>query len=142
MLNLRLLCTAIVDVAPPLAVGKTPGGIRSIGEFRSVTVKGERMNASLAGAAAADWILINGRVGDVDVRMTLRTDDDALIFVTYKGKLDLARAGGPVVTVAPRFETGDERYAWLNDIQAIGRGTLGAGPEGGSLINYEFYEIL
>ena len=142
MLNTKLLCTAVVEVAAPMAVGKTLGGIRSIGEFRAVTVAGERINATLAGPAAADWILVKGRVGDVDVRMTLRTSDDALIFVSYKGKLDLARPGGPVVTAAPTFETGDERYAWLNDIQAIARGTLGPGPDGGSTINYEFYEVL
>lgn len=142
MLDLKPLCIAIVDVAPSLSVGQTPGGMRAVGAFRSVTVSGERMNATLASPAGADWILVKGRVGDVDVRMTLRTDDDALIHVQYRGKLDLARPGGPVVTVAPTFETGDERYAWLNDIQAIGRGTLGAGEGGGSIISYEFYEVL
>lgn len=142
MLNTKLLCTVDVDVAPPLSVGQTPGGLRSIGEFRAVTVTGDRLNATLAGAAGADWILIKGRVGDVDVRLTLRTDDDAIVYVHYKGKLDLAREGGPVVTVAPTFETGDARYAWLNDIQAIGRGTLGPGTDGGTTIKYAFYEIL
>ncbi|HEX7857717.1 MAG TPA: DUF3237 domain-containing protein [Sphingobium sp.] len=142
MLDLKLLCTVDVEVAPPLAVGKTPGGNRSISELRSVIVTSERVNARLAGAAAADWILVKGKVGDVDVRMTVRTDDDALIYVTYTGKLDLARAGGPVVTVAPTFETGDERYAWLNDIQAIGRGILTVGAGGSARIDYTFYEVL
>ena len=26
--------------------------------------------------------------------------------------------------IAPRFETGDERYAWLNGVQAVGKGEL------------------
>jgi hypothetical protein len=39
--------------------------------------------------------------------------------------------------VAPVFETGDERYAWLNRIQAIGRGIL---YEDISL-HYEWYEV-
>ncbi|HEX7819678.1 MAG TPA: DUF3237 domain-containing protein [Sphingobium sp.] len=142
MLNLKPLCTVVVDVAVPLAVGKTPGGNRSISDVKSVTVTGERVNATLAAAAAADWILVRGKIGDVDVRMTVRTDDDALIYVTYTGKLDLGREGGPVVTVAPTFETGDERYAWLNAIQAIGRGTLAIGAGGSASINYEFYEVL
>lgn len=141
MLDLKPLCTVIVDVAPPLVVGAVPGGDRSIGEFKAATVIGERINATLAGPAGADWILRNGRVGKIDVRMTLKTDDGALIYVSYGGRLLLAHRDGPVAVVAPTFETGDERYAWLNDIQAIGRGTLTAGPEGARL-HYEFYEVL
>lgn len=140
MIELKPLCTAIVDVDPPIAVGKTPAGIRSIGELKAVTVTGERMKASLHGTAAADWILLNGRVGDIDVRMTLKTDDGAFVFVHYTGKLDLAREGGPVAIVCPRFETGDERYAWLNDVQAIGRATFGPGENGQTRLTYEFYE--
>jgi hypothetical protein len=38
--------------------------------------------------------------------------------------------------VAPTFETGDERYAWLNSIQAVGKGTLD-----GSAVHYDWYEV-
>jgi hypothetical protein len=37
---------------------------------------------------------------------------------------------------APLFETGDERYAWLNSIQAVGIGTAGA--EG---VDYDIYAL-
>lgn len=141
MLNLKPLCTAIVDVAPPLAVGATPWGNRAVGEIRAVTISGDRMTGKLEGAAAADWISVGGAVGIIDVRMTVRTDDGALILVTYGGRLDLARPGGPVATVAPTFATGDERYAWLNAVQAIGRGALTADASG-SRLSYEFYEVL
>ncbi|MBV1686143.1 DUF3237 domain-containing protein [Novosphingobium sp. G106] len=141
MIELIPLCTAIIDVAPPLAVGAGPAGVRSISDIRSVRVEGDRMRASLAGAAAADWMVLNGVVGIIDVRMTLRTDDDALIFVQYGGRLDLAnRADGLFAHVAPVFETGDERYAWLNAIQAIGKGRLVTGPDG-TRIEYEFCEV-
>ena len=30
-------------------------------------------------------------------------------------------------STAPQFETGDERYGWLNDIQAVGIGTFRRG---------------
>lgn len=99
------------------------------------------MRASLAGVAAADWMVLNGAVGIIDVRMTLRTDDDALIFVRYGGRLNLAnRAGGLFAHVAPVFETGDERYAWLNAVQAIGKGQLVTGTDG-TRITYEFCEV-
>ena len=67
MIELVPLFTAVVDVAPPLAVS----GGRSVGDLRSVTVQGERMTASLAGTAAADWMEVKGTVGSIDVRMTL-----------------------------------------------------------------------
>jgi hypothetical protein len=41
------------------------------------------------------------------------------------------------IYVTPRFETGDERYAWLNRIQAVGKGTV---HEDLSL-DYEWHEI-
>jgi hypothetical protein len=137
MLELIPLCTAVVDVAPPHSVG----GTRSIGEIRSVRLEGERMRAGLAGAAAADWMAINGAIAAVDVRMTLLTDDGALIYVQYGGRLNLAdRANGLNAYVAPVFETGDERYAWLNAIQAVGKGKLTPGLDG-TRIEYEFYEV-
>ena len=141
MIELIPLGTAVVDVAPPFAVGAGPAGNRSIGDIRSVEFTGDRMRASLAGAAAADWMVVNGAIGAIDVRMTLRTDDGALIFVTYGGRLDLAdRANGLHARVAPVFETGDERYAWLNAVQAVGKGRLIPGAEG-TRIEYEFYEV-
>ncbi len=137
MLELIPLCTAVVEVAPPLAIGAS----RSIGELRSVEVSGERMTASLAGAAAADWMTLNGAIGSIDVRMTLRTADGALVYVQYGGRLNLAdRANGLHAYVAPTFETADERYAWLNAVQAVGKGKLIPGAEG-TRIEYEFFEV-
>jgi len=46
------------------------------------------------------------------VRATLATDDGALIFIRYNGRVDFSNpeAPGPAYTT-PRFETGDERDA-------------------------------
>uniref|UniRef100_UPI0035C9D5C7 DUF3237 domain-containing protein n=1 Tax=uncultured Sphingomonas sp. TaxID=158754 RepID=UPI0035C9D5C7 len=142
MLNLVPLCTAVVDVAPTLSIGDTPAGARSVSDIRSVTIEGERVQASLAGGAAADWMVRAEDLGLVDVRMTVRTHDDALIYITYGGRLDLSRPGeGITVVAAPLFETGDARYAWLNRIQAIGKGKLTIGADRSARIDYEFYEV-
>ena len=45
-------------------------------------------------------------------------------------------ANGLIVT-APTFQTGDERYAWLNRIQAVGAGAL---DEDG-ILTYSLYEV-
>ena len=140
MIELVPLCTALVEVSPPLAVGNGPLGGRSVSPIHTVTVAGDRLRGSLAGPAAADWMIRNGAVGAIDVRMTIRTDDDALIHITYGGRLDLSNpAAGITAWVAPLFETGDERYAWLNRVQAIGKGRLTV-DNGAARIDYAFYE--
>jgi hypothetical protein len=111
-------------------------------EVASAEVKGDRLRAEMVGAAAADWLLIGPEgTGTLDIRAALRTDDGAIIFMQYYGKsaADLSQ-GMPLpatIYVAPRFETCDERYAWLNRIQAIGKGTV---HEDLSL-DYEWYEV-
>jgi Protein of unknown function (DUF3237) len=94
----------------------------------------------MVGAAAADWVTVGpDGMGTLDIRETIRTDDGAAIFVQYLGKLDLSKGMQFPMTVyvAPRFETGDERYAWLNRIQAVGKGTLNEDLS----VDYEWYEV-
>ena len=69
------------------------------------------------------------------MRLTLKTDGGAYICVDYGGRADMA--SGLIVT-APTFQTGDERYAWLNRIQSVGAGSLG---EDGVLM-YSLYEVV
>ncbi len=40
------------------------------------------------------------------------------------------------IDTAPRFDTGDERYGWLNKIQAVANGSLD-----GTTLTYEVYEL-
>jgi hypothetical protein len=141
MIDLVSLCTVAIDLAPGTSIGVGPAGDRTVGEIRGVTVTGKRFNASLHGVAAADWLVRTGAIGIIDARMTLKTDDGALIYVQYGGRLDLSDVkAGITAYVAPVFETGDERYAWLNRIQAVGKGKITMRADGGDL-HYEFYEI-
>ena len=71
----------------------------------------------------------------LDVRATLKTDDGALIYMSYNGVMQLAPEiaqklmGGVVLkaedianfVAAPTFETSSPKYAWLNGIQAINK---------------------
>jgi hypothetical protein len=130
------LCTATIRLAEPFFLPETPNGTRVIAECRSFDVTGERLTAHLKGAAAADWLTLDGRAqGTLDVRVLLETDDGALVFVTYRGRIDLS-AGPDAATsyAAPLFDTGDERYLWLNSIQAVAKGTL---SDGGATLVYD-----
>lgn len=137
-LELIPLCTAVVTLAPPIVIPGTPSGTRLIGEVKAMEVTGERLNASLHGAAAADWLVLSpdGTLGTADVRVTWQTHDGALIFAQYRGRLDMAQLP-PVVYVAPLFETGDPRYLWLTRIQAVAKGAFSADM---STLTYEMYE--
>ena len=133
------LCEIDIVLADPIFVGDGSQGMRLIYEVASTSVTGERLRGTGVGNASADWVLVHGDVATVDVRCTFQTDDGALVLATYRGRTNLA---GTAVTeagaiyVAPTFETGDERYAWLNSVQAVGKGTLD-----GADLHYEWYEV-
>ncbi|QLL08928.1 DUF3237 domain-containing protein [Mycobacterium vicinigordonae] len=132
---LRPLCHVRYELAEPIAVSTGPAGSRTIGEITSARYEGERLRASLKGRAAADWAFVepSGRVL-VDARLTLRTDDDAIILVTYTGRMNAATAG---VYSAMYFETGDERYEWLTRILGVAKGSFA-----GESLQYDVYEVV
>lgn len=132
-----------VDLEPPQMVGQTPHGNRMIfyvkgGTFQGPKVKGEVL------PGGGDWLLMRADgVGELDVRGTFRTDDGALLYVTYRGILRApphvmarAQAGEKVdpseyyFRTAPLFQTASEKYAWLNQIQAVGIGRIAPGRVG------------
>ncbi|HEY0695387.1 MAG TPA: DUF3237 domain-containing protein [Kribbella sp.] len=134
------LCTMRLESKPAVEIGTGPAGTRLIVDCTSVQVKGDRLCGQMEGRTTGDWILIGPEgTGTLDVRETLRTDDGAIIYVQYHGRLDGSHGLKPSLTVyvAPRFETGDERYAWLNRIQAVGKGTINEDLS----VDYEWYEV-
>ena len=130
-LELIPLCTATVSLAPTITVSST----LVIGEVTGARFEGERLSGSMKGNAAADWLKVspNG-YGTLDVKITLETDDGAIVHATYTGRLQFDTLA---VYATPQFHTGDERYAWLNRIQAVAKGTF---QPDGTLV-YEMYEL-
>jgi hypothetical protein len=130
-LELVPLCTATVSLAEPISV--SPSLV--IGEVTGARFEGDRLVASLKGAAAADWLTIApDGYGTLNVRITLETDDGAVIHATYTGRLQFDTMA---VYATPLFHTGDERYQWLNRIQVVAKGAF---TDPGTLI-YEMYEL-
>lgn len=131
-------CTYTAKTVRPDFVGATPTGHRMIVGVREARWEGERFKASQRGETAADWLL-TGPDGTAmpDVRMSLRTDDGAFVYVEYQGRADWSGGPGsaPVYT-APRFEVADERYAWMNKVQFVAKGGLTDGE-----VRYEVFEL-
>ena len=130
-LELVPLCTLTVTLAETINVSSS----LVIGEVTAARAEGERFNANLKGNAAADWLRVSpDGYGTIDVKITLETDDGAIVHATYSGRLQFDTM---TVYTAPLFNTGDERYAWMNPIQAVSKGTF---QPDGTLV-YEMFEL-
>jgi hypothetical protein len=129
------LCDAHIKLREAITLPDTPLGTRMIFEVANADFEGARFTAALKGVGSADWVTIDARgIGTLDVRLTLETHDGAIVFTTYRGRFDIA-AGGTIYA-APLYDTGDERYLWLNSIQAIAKGATD-----GTNLEYEIYEV-
>ena len=72
----------------------------------------------------------------LDVRVTLQTDDDARILMTYRGVSYTPPGGQYYGRIMPVFQTGAERYLWLNRLVSVGVSKRPAAP------GYRVYRIL
>jgi hypothetical protein len=132
------LCTATIILKDPMLLPNTPSGMRTIIEVATAQLEGDRLSGAMKGAAGADWATIGPDMTcTLDVRMTFETHDGALVLVCYSGRIDLSKGPGQSpVYAAPLFETGDDRYAWLNRVQAVAKGKLD-----GTTLRYEIAEV-
>jgi len=90
----------------------------------------------MKGSAAADWLTLGpDGTGSLDVRALLETHDGALVFIHYTGRVDTTVPGAPVYAT-PRFDTGDDRYRWLNRVQAVAKGSFD-----GTTLVYDVFEL-
>jgi hypothetical protein len=124
----------IGDVSRAATIADGPTGTRVIVNCASGRFEGARLSGTVQ-APGGDWVRLGpDRSMRLDVRLLLRTDDGADILMTYCG---VATDSGATVRAAPTFETGDERYSWLNTVQAVAIGTSGGGK-----VSYEVYRLL
>lgn len=134
LLKYEYLCTADAELETGQPVGKTPQGTRNIVYVKSGVVKGPRIQGRVL-PGGGDWYLTRpDGIGEVDVRATIETDDGALIYTHYRGIID-SKTG--YFRTTPRYETASEKYAWLNNIVAVG---VGSPIEKG--VRYHIYQIL
>jgi hypothetical protein len=121
------LFTFTATVGRATSIKSGPMGTRLIVPVSSGAFEGPRLRGKIVDAPAGDWVYArpDGSI-KLDVRMTLLTDDGAAILMTYSG-IGVPKDGGIAVRTAPQFETGDERYGWLNNVQAVGVGLFARG---------------
>ena len=116
-------------------------------------IKGPKVNGTLL-APSGDWLQVmpDGSMR-LDVRATFKTDDGALVYVTYNGVISHSEessarmANGEVLTsedfyfiTAPTMRTSSEKYAWLNHVQCIGKVVEVKGGEN-SFVKYDIFVV-
>ena len=129
------LGTLTLETGTRTVIENGPQGTRTVVQVVGGRFEGPRLKASVQ-IPAGDWIT-NRADGSyrLDVRLTLKTDDGALILSTYNG-IGLTTATGASLRAAPLFETGDSRYTWLTRVQ-----TIAVGDRTGTTVKYEIYAL-
>jgi hypothetical protein len=127
--------TVRIKAAPSQKLGAVPHGNRIIVPVAGGDFEGPRLRGKIL-PGGADWLLIRSDdVMELDLRITLETDDHALIQMRFEGLRHgpadaiAALSRGEVVDPAryyfrtlPRFETSSDQYAFLNRIMTVGVG--------------------
>ena len=133
--GLEYLGSMRVQTGTRTVVENGPQGTRTIVQIVGGRFEGPRLKASVQ-IPAGDWIT-NRADGSyrLDVRLTLKTDDGALILVTYNG-IGQTTSAGASLRAAPLFETGDSRYTWLTKLQAVA-----VGERVGTDVKYNVYAL-
>ena len=125
------------ELHPPQAIGPVPTGTRIIFPAKSGFVKGEKLNGKLL-QGGGDWgLVVDSTTFKLDVRVTVETDDGALIYISYggyihtdakrfatimQGQWDGLNPSDYYFRTNPVFETSSPKYAWLNHTIAVGVG--------------------
>jgi hypothetical protein len=135
-LELRPLATLTITIGQHTRLDGLPAHARLIGEATACELVGERIRASQSGTSS-DWLTLHrdGSVS-VDARLLLATPSGAHLTIAYRGRGSALPATGAPVYITPTFETDDPELAWLNHVQAVGKGI-----RDGQTLGYELYEL-
>ncbi|MDB6016815.1 MAG: hypothetical protein JWR19_1304 [Pedosphaera sp.] len=149
-INIRPLFVMHLAMKPMVVIGDTPGGFRRVGVVMGGSFEGDRLSGQVLDGGN-DWQLLR-RDGStlLDVRLNLKTNDEELLTVSYRGirhgpadvleSIDQGMEVDPsryYFRINPLFETASKKYNWMNRVLAIGTGhRTSNGPI------YSIFEIL
>lgn len=133
----------------PVQMLTTPRGRRLMYVVKHGEIRGPRVNGVFL-PGGGDWITVGAdRVAHLDVRATAETDDGELIYVTNTGRAlldeavsarlfkgEMIRWDEMFARSSPLFETGAEKYAWLNSTVTVAINEFSMNQ-----VNYRIYAV-
>lgn len=140
--------TAAVNAPVPIGLG--PYGDRMIFEVTGGEVTGDRIRGRVA-SGGGDWLLVGADgFNRLDIRFTVETEDGAHLYAQCMGVMEFNDAAATAVggerasefdehyiRISPRIETGDDRYAWVNQTVFVGDGRILPGP----VVEYRVHRV-
>jgi hypothetical protein len=149
-MRLEPLMLMTATTASPIDIGSTHKGHRQIFNVARGEFTGDRLSGKLA-ESGGEWLLIEpDGFAQVDVKVILQTADGANIYMHYGGVIEFSdkvasaalgetkmEFGDIHFVTQPRFETGDKRYQWLNNLVAIAEGRIIEGA-----VQYRVFEVI
>jgi hypothetical protein len=117
-------------------LGDTPYGTRRIARLTTGSFEGPKFKGTVLPGGGSWGILRRDDVLEIEVRITLETDDRQHVYMHWKGLrhgpkevMDRLNRGENVDPAAyyfrttPYFETSSEKYGWMNRICSIATGS-------------------
>lgn len=147
--QLEHLFSFSAQLQPPEVIGHGADGIRVNFYVASGEVSGSRVQGILR-PVGGDWITIRSDgVGILDVRTTIETHDQALIYCFYSGVADFGLDGyqsfgrGELPPQIPiqavmRTQTAHPAYQWLNRLQCLNIGEVDSAR---LMVRYDVYAV-
>ena len=133
--RLDFLCTLVIRVAEPLAIGETGLGLRRIVHITGGEVRGARVSGRILPGGADFQILRADGLTDLHARYAFETDAGERVYIENSGLrfgppdlMEKIKRGEPVdpasiyFRTAPRFETGAPRLRFLMERLFVGVG--------------------
>jgi Protein of unknown function (DUF3237) len=121
------------------SLGETPYGSRRIFHFNGGSFEGPKLKGRVLPGGGGSSLIRRDDVLEVDVRLTLETDDKHQIYMAWKGlrhgpeevmdrlyRGEIVDPGTYYFRTTPYFETSSEKYGWVNRICSIASGSLSA----------------
>lgn len=128
--NLDYVMSYSVTLREPEVVGPIPIGLRFNFYVTGGSFQGPKCKGTIL-PVGGDWLTIRrDGIGILDVRATLKTHDDALLYISYTGVLDTGKDGYKNASegkfpdvlqlrVSSRIDTAHPNYEWLNRHQFV-----------------------
>jgi hypothetical protein len=149
--KLEFLMTMHAQLDPPQAIDPAT----MIFNVKGGWAEGPKIKGKVV-APAADWLrILPSGTWRLDVRGTLVTDDEQLIYTTYNGVIQhsqdslakmqsgslIAPTDGIYFAIAPTFQTSSEKYAWLNGVQGVGQIVQACTDPTNSFVRYDIFVV-